>query len=82
MRITGKVGATLIWIANHRIKIRIYNCVTYQNQTHILEWFVVRCGTKKQCQKYMWFQEIELRTQNMATFYYAHIANITGGSPM
>ena len=57
----------LIWIANHRIKVHMYVFVTYQNQTHILEWFVVRCGTKKQYQRYMWFQEIELRAQNMTT---------------
>ena len=49
-------------------------------QTPIFDWCVVRCGSKNEHQKDLYFKEIGLRAQNVLTILCLK-ANITGGDP-
>ena len=48
-----------------RIKVHVPNSVTYLNWTPILEWYVVRCGSKSRYQKDMCLEGIQLHARNM-----------------
>ena len=43
------------------------NLVTYLNMTSMLQWYVIRCGSKIEHQKYTCLKEIGLHAQNVIT---------------
>ena len=62
-----------------RIKVDVPNSVTYLNWTPILEWYVVRCGSKSRNQKDLCLEEIRLHAQNMITILGSIVYKIGGG---
>ena len=62
-------------------KVDMPNSVTYCNETPIIKWYVVKCGSKNGYQKDMSLKDIELYAQNLLIIL-GSIFNIIEGEPI